>query len=240
MKISKTWQKVCVGVLSLVVLLFAGFGVKTAADEFWGGHEAVQEINHNIDLLSGNLQQRNAELRKSERLLKAANENNKDLEGKLKEKQDLIDENNTKIHELKDKLDALGEENKRLADKGATDKLAYDREVTNLNKWIGKLQEENDANVVEIARLTKENKVAEKQIETLKQDTETKQGQIDKLEKDLDKAEEERDTANQNNQGNEDLLRQAEEDARGTLKKTHDALDRNDIKGHWHNEDNQN
>ena len=69
MKISKTWQKVCVGVLSLVVLLFAGYGVKTAADEFWGGHEAVEELNQNIDLLSGYLQKRNKELKNSKGLL---------------------------------------------------------------------------------------------------------------------------------------------------------------------------
>lgn len=244
MKISKTWQKVCVGVLSLVVLLFAGYGVKTAADEFWGGHEAVEEINHNIDLLSGNLQQRNVELKNTKGLLKEARKNNGELEKELQKKQHQIDDNTTKMNELKENLQTLKDENKRLAADSANDKLAYDREVTNLNKWIGKLQDENDANLAEIARLKQENADVEKQIETLEGETEEKDRQIDGLEdelekanKDLKKAKKERDDYKQGKEDNDKFLEQAEEDARGTLKKTHDALDDNDIQG---DDDNQN
>lgn len=237
MKISKTWQKVCVGVLSLVVLLFAGYGVKTAADEFWGGHEAVEEINHNIDLLSGNLQQRNKELKNTKGLLKEARKNNGELEKELQKKQHEIDKNTAKMAELQENLENLKDENKRLADESANDKLAYDREVTNLNKWIGKLQDENDANLAEIARLKQENADVEKQIETLEGETEEKERRIDGLENELEKANKERDDHKQGKEDNDKFLRQAEEDARGTLKKTHDALDDNDIQG---DDDNQN
>ncbi|WP_125572123.1 coiled-coil domain-containing protein [Lacticaseibacillus songhuajiangensis] len=240
MKISKTWQKVCVGVLSLVVLLFAGYGVKTAADEFWGGHEAVEEINHNIDLLSGNLHQRNVELKNTKAALEKANTNNAKLEKELTEKQELLKKNENEIAFLHLKITQITNANNRLQDQLASDKLANDAKVKDLKGQIEKLQADNDAYTITINQLRADKKKAEDQVRELQIETGNQRNDIKDLNEKLEETKKDRDEYKQGKDDNDKLLEQAEKDARGTLKKTHDALDRNDIEGHWHNEDNQN
>lgn len=232
MKIRKTWQKVCVSVLGLMVLLFAGYGVKTAADEIWGGHTAVEEINHNIDLLSGNLDLKTKELEKAKDALNDAEKNNSKLEEDLAEKKDLLRKNEHEIGVLLAEVDKLGREKNN-------DKFVHKQEIADMQEQIDKLKLEDGAHQAEIDRLGKENKNAQQRVSILNNKIKNREKQIEDLKNKIAAVEAERDTANQNNQNNDDLLRQAEEDAQGTLKKSRDALDHNGIEAHWHSSDSQ-
>ncbi|MFD1318870.1 hypothetical protein [Loigolactobacillus zhaoyuanensis] len=54
--------KVTLGVVAAVVLVFAGFGAKTLADNYWSGHADVDAINTALDKINGQLTAKNTAL----------------------------------------------------------------------------------------------------------------------------------------------------------------------------------
>jgi chromosome segregation ATPase len=229
MKMSKLWQKVTVALLSLVVLLFAGYGVKTAADHFWGGHEAVRQINRNVDTLSDNLHQRTAKLKDASEDLDDAQDRNERLEKELLKKQKALKLNEQWIKELSAKIDALTRDNKQLSFKNAAEVAKYEKSIKELNNSLADLQTANDVYTKQVGQLQEDNNDARREVDRLSSDVKQKEQTVTALRKDLTTAETAKAQADLDNSHQAQLLRQAEKDAKDTLKKTEDALDDNDL-----------
>lgn len=208
MKLSKTWQKVCVGVVGLVVLLFAGYGVKTAADGWWSGHYAVQKIDHNIETLSGGLKKRSSDLK---------NEKKKrdDLEDELDDKEEDIKEYTRNIARLKNELARLQDKNNALTNASAADKAKYEAQMKNLLHQIDDLQGKSSRYQEEADNLRAENEAAENKIGKIQSDLDVTNAQLKK--------------ANNASAAKNQLLQQAEDDAQSTLEKSNQAVKDNDL-----------
>lgn len=215
MKLSKTWQKVCVGVVGLVVLLFAGYGVKTAADGWWSGHYAVQKIDHNIETLSGGLKKRSSDLRETQKSLRSEKKKRDDLEDELENKEEDIKEYAGSIARLKNELARLQDKNNALTNASAADKAKYQVQMKNLLHQIDDLQGKSSRYQEEADNLRAENEAAENKIGKIQSDLDVTNAQLKK--------------ANNASAAKNQLLQQAEDDAQSTLEKSNQAVKDNDL-----------